>query len=173
MKLLENTNIMLRALEPTDLDAIFKWENDTDIWKYGSTVAPYSKHQIIEYLKNYTADIFKDLQLRLMIIEKATNNQVGMIDLFDFNPFHSRAFIGILIDSQHQQKGYGYEAMISMINYAKDFIGLHQLAVNIPCDNTASIHLFKKLDFTETGRLKDWIRSGKTYRDTIVFQKIL
>ena len=61
MKLLENTHITLRAVEPTDLDVIFQWENNPDIWQYGSTMAPYSKRQICEYIKNYSADIFKDM----------------------------------------------------------------------------------------------------------------
>ena len=30
---LENKKIKLRALEPEDLDFLYKWENDTKFWK--------------------------------------------------------------------------------------------------------------------------------------------
>ena len=37
-KLLENKTIQLRAIEPEDLEVLYKWENDTDVWKYGSEI---------------------------------------------------------------------------------------------------------------------------------------
>lgn len=173
MKLLENTHITLRAVEPTDLDIIFQWENNPDIWQYGSTMAPYSKRQICEYIKNYSADIFKDMQLRLMVVEKTTNMAIGMVDMFDFNPFHSRVHIGILISPEYAGCGYGYEAAMTIISYAKDFLGIHQIIADIATDNLTSIHLFEKLGFTRSGILKDWLRVGKTFRDVAVMQKIL
>lgn len=173
MKLLDNAHISLRAVEPTDLDTIFEWENDTKIWQYGSTVAPYSRLQIYEYIKNYSADIFKDSQLRLVVVEKHSGKPVGMVDLFEFSPMHLRAYVGILIRDEFRGKGYGYEAVSSLIEYASNFIGLHQLAVNIPKDNGASLGLFSKLGFSQTGVLKDWLRAGNSYNDVVVMQKIL
>ena len=173
MKLLESNRIILRAVEPSDLDEIFKWENDTNIWQYGSTIAPYSKRQICEYIKNYSADIYKDMQLRLMITDNATSKTIGMIDLYDFNPFHSKAHIGILIAPEHARQGYGYEAVETLMKYASDFLGLHQLAVCIPSENTASINLFTKLGFRKAGVLNDWLRTGESYRDAVMMQKII
>lgn len=37
MKLLENERIVLRALEPEDLEVLFRWENDASLWELGST----------------------------------------------------------------------------------------------------------------------------------------
>ena len=33
MKLLENERIILRALEPEDLDVLYRWENDASLWQ--------------------------------------------------------------------------------------------------------------------------------------------
>ena len=41
-QLLSNDIITLRALEPTDLDTLYRWENDTTLWAVSDTVAPYS-----------------------------------------------------------------------------------------------------------------------------------
>ena len=44
--------IYLRALEPSDIDKIFEWENNVELWNAGSTIAPFSRQKIIQYLKD-------------------------------------------------------------------------------------------------------------------------
>ena len=72
--MLDNGKVYLRALEPTDIDVIHRWENDCDLWRFGCATAPFSRHQIWEYLKNYTADIFAQKQLRMMVCLKTADN---------------------------------------------------------------------------------------------------
>ena len=105
--MLDNGKVYLRALEPTDIDVIHRWENDCDLWRFGCATAPFSRHQIWEYLKNYTADIFAQKQLRMMVCLKTADNAVGMIDLFDFDPVNRRAAVGLLIDREYQRQGIG------------------------------------------------------------------
>ena len=33
--MLDNGKVYLRALEPTDIDVIHRWENDCDLWRFG------------------------------------------------------------------------------------------------------------------------------------------
>ena len=35
--MLEGSNILLRAVEPDDLDFLYRCENDTSVWRYGTT----------------------------------------------------------------------------------------------------------------------------------------
>ena len=42
-ELLSNATLTLRALEPTDLDTLYRWENDTSVWVVSDTIAPYSR----------------------------------------------------------------------------------------------------------------------------------
>lgn len=172
MKLLSNDRITLRALEPTDLEIIHKWENDTDLWAVGGTIAPLSRHQVWEYLQNYTANIFEQGQLRLMIVLNKTNANVGLFDIFDFDAFHRHAFLGMLIDTEYANQGIGQDALKVAMNYLQNFIGLHQVAVHIPVNNEPCLKLFEKNNFERTGILKDWLRTGDTYIDVIVMQYI-
>ena len=41
--LLKNSQLSLRAVEPEDLEILYKWENSTELWIHGNTLAPYSK----------------------------------------------------------------------------------------------------------------------------------
>jgi len=165
MKLLENDTIRLRALEPEDLDKLYGWENDASLWEMGSTLSPYSRYELKQYIADAGHDIYDRKQLRLIIEIKKTATTVGTIDLFDFDPHHRRAGVGILIDAAHQRKGYANIALKLLINYAFSFIKIHQLYANIPITNIPSLHLFEQCGFKTMGVLKDWLFTTNGYVD--------
>ena len=170
--LLEGTHISLRALEPEDLEFLFRVENDVRFWEVSHTQTPFSKYILKQYLENSHQDIYESKQLRLMIVEKDSKKSVGMIDLFDFNPQHQRAGIGILIEKDSQGKGYAHDALKTLIDYCFNHLNLHQLFANITPDNTHSISLFKKSGFQLVGEKKDWLLVGDTYKSELLFQLI-
>ncbi len=85
MNYLTGKQIELRAVEPEDLDALYRWENDSSLWIYGSTVSPFSRYLLKQYIENYTADITRDKQLRLIIMRKESRQVIGAIDCFDYD----------------------------------------------------------------------------------------
>ncbi len=172
MLTLKGKHIFLRALEPEDLDFIYLIENDERIWEMSTTQTPYSRFLIKQYLENAHQDIYDVKQLRLAICSY-DEAILGFIDLFDFNPTHNRAGIGILIaEEAHRSKGYGKEALALVKNYAKTHLRLHQLYANIAEDNIASITLFEKLGFKKIGIKKDWNLVNGNYKDELLYQLI-
>lgn len=162
----------LRAIEPTDVDIIHRWENDRDIWRLSNTVAPYSRHLIEQYVLNAGQDIYSARQLRLIIerVDKPDHPAVGAIDLFDFDPMHRRAGVGILIDPCHRSEGLASEALQLLINYAFETLQLHQLYCNITPDNEASLRLFQKSGFCINGTKKEWLSIGGRWTDEYFLQ---
>ena len=172
MKTLKGENIQLRALEPEDLQFLFDTENDESFWEVSHTQAPFSKFLLKQYLENAHLDVFEAKQLRLIIQENTNEKPVGIIDLFDFNPQHKRAGIGILIHTEHQQNGFASEALKLLIDYCFTHLNLHQLYANITSDNEKSISLFTKHQFKIIGIKNDWILSKNTFKDEILLQLI-
>lgn len=121
MELLEGENIRLRAIEPEDLELLYRWENHSEWWGFGSTLAPYSRYQLKEYIKRSHCDIYELKQLRLMIEQLADVTTVGSVDLYDFDPYHLHAGVGILVDSDYQQQGIASEALALLERYAFSF----------------------------------------------------
>ncbi len=157
---LENTTIRLRAVEPEDLEILYKWENETSIWYLSNTLTPFSKFTLGQYIESARQDIYEARQLRLIIELKDRGKPVGAIDLFDFDPFNLRAGIGILIsDKEDRKKGYATEALQTLIRYSFDTLLLKQLFCNITENNTDSLQLFIRQGFVITGQKKDWIKT--------------
>jgi len=166
-------NIKLRALEPEDLELLYDWENDDNYWSISNTVSPFSRFTLKRYIENSHRNIFETGQQRFMIDHVEDKITIGTIDVFDFDPFHKRAGIGILIaDNSYRRKGYASMSLICLINYCFKTLQLHQLYCNILACNTVSINLFKKHGFVEIGIKKDWVLVGDGYVDEYMFQLI-
>jgi diamine N-acetyltransferase len=170
---MKHGKIKLRALEPEDLELLYKWENDESYWIISNTVTPFSRFTLKRYLENSHRNIYEIGQLRLMIDIAAANKTIGTIDIFDFDSFHKRAGIGILIaDEEERKKGYASMALTCLIEYCFSTLQMHQLYCNILSNNSESINLFKKIGFTEVGVKKEWIKTPEGYIDEYLFQLI-
>lgn len=169
---LNDQTICLRALEPEDLEFLFQIENNESFWEVSHTQTPFSRYILKQYLENAHLDIYESKQLRLLIEEKSTKLQIGMIDLFDFNPLHKRAGVGILIHPDFQKKGLASKALSILINYSFTHLQLHQLYANITSENNNSLQLFKKHKFLKVGVKKEWILSEGKFKDEVLFQLI-
>lgn len=172
MGLLENEHILLRALEPEDLDMIFQTENDTSIWQVSDTLTPFSRKLLADYIDNARLDIFEARQLRLAIAAKHSGDVMGLVDLFNFEPQHQRAGVGIVILAPFQNRGIGKQALSLFTTYAFKHLDLHQLYANIPSNNKRSIRLFENSGFEHIGSQKDWLKSNGSYLTVELFQRL-
>ena len=64
--------IHLRAIEPEDLDFLYRIENDVKLWNVGITNVPYSRYALHDYVANASGDIYTDHQVRLTAVMPST-----------------------------------------------------------------------------------------------------
>ncbi len=170
---LTHGKVLLRPLEPEDIEILYKWENNIELWELSNTRAPFSKYILNEYIQHSGRDIYETKQLRL-VIENWQRIPVGAIDLFDFDPYHLRAGVGILIhDNEDRHRGYASDALAVLCDYAINTLGLKQLYANIADDNDISIRLFEGMGFVQHGVKKAWLKTAHGWKDELFFQKIL
>lgn len=163
--------INLRAPEPEDLELLYNWENNNIYWIISNTLTPFSKFTLKRYLEDSHKTIFETGQIRLMIDVVDEWKTIGTIDLFDYDPFHNRAGVGILLaDESYRKKGYASMALKCLIDYCFKTLQLHQLYCNILEDNCESIELFTKNGFKKIGIKEDWIKTSGGYLNEYMFQ---
>ncbi len=167
--MLASKNIAFRTIEPSDIDILLAWENNTNNWRVSNTFVPFSRKLIEDYV-NSAQDIFSTKQIRFIIEDKATKKKLGCIDLFDFDPFHLRAGVGILIDNNYRNKGLAKEALDLLKHYSFSHLKLNQLHCTIGANNEASIQLFTKSGFEQNGIKKQWLNFGGVWEDELFYQ---
>lgn len=164
--------VKLRAMEPEDLDLLYKVENDTSLWGVGVTNVPYSRYTLHEYIANTVGDIYTDKQVRLMI-DNAEGETVGIVDVTDFDARHRRAELGIVVQRRYRRKGYARSAVKKTIAYAHDILHLRQLYAIVDEENEVSLRFFDSAGFKRSATLKDWLFMGEKYRNAVFMQYFL
>ena len=84
--MMQDENILIRALEPEDLEYLYKWENDMDLWDVSDTLTPFSHFTLKKYIENAHVDIYTSKQLRLMITRVDTQEPCTISTLITSGP---------------------------------------------------------------------------------------
>ena len=162
----------LRALEPSDVEALYRWENDLTLWRVSGTLAPFSRHTLSQLISEQQYDIYATRQQRL-IIENNEGEVIGAVDLLEFDPQNLRAGVGIIVDESYRLRGYAKDALLALECYAKDILHLHQLWCGVTEGNKASETLFRSMGYQLSGVRKEWTFVDGVWQDELIFQKIL
>ena len=152
--------IALRKIEPSDLPLLYLWENDDTAWPDGAVHNPLSQKDLRDYILSSTGDIYKDGQLRLVIMKG--ENAIGCIDLYDFDVRNRRAAVGVYIAPSFRRQRYGEQALTLLIDYAKRHLNMRLLYAYVQCANIASTNLFRK-QFTPSNAIPSWTLEGASY----------
>jgi len=170
---LKSDTIGLRALEPSDADLLYQWENNMALWPVSYTQLPLSRFVLDEFVNTAYQDIYTSKQLRLMVVSMADQTTVGILDLFEFDPQHARCGAGIYIHEQYRGNGHALESILLAKRYCFNTLHLKQVYVHVGDVNKASWLLFEKAGFEKAGLKKCWNKTGlSTYEDVWFLQCI-
>ena len=163
--------VRLRAIEPEDLDLLYRIENDVKLWNVGTSNVPYSRYTLHDYVANASDDIYTDGQVRMMI-ENEAGETIGIADLVNFDPANRKAEVGLIILDAFRRQGYGCSTLQKMSDYALKVLHLHQLYAFVDSRNDGSRKLFLKAGYQESVSISDWLYDGIEYHDAIMMQLV-
>ena len=170
--------ITLKAIEPADVQTLLKWENDQKIWSISETIEPLSKYKLDTYIKQtLSLDVFALRQLRLMIhkIESAEldiTEPIGTVDLFEFDPIHKHAGIGIMLLKDYQGQGIGKMTLDQFLSYVFKKLQLHSVYANVSETNINSIKFFESYGFTKVAEYKEFLYENGQFVSQLTYQYI-
>lgn len=173
--MIASSDVRLRAAEPEDLELAYVLENDTELWPYGSNTMPFSRFALKQFLENTTGDIYADHQVRLTIERREVEDKwtpVGFADLFNFDPRHHRAEIGLALLPAWRGLNIGEQAVRLLMDYAA-IIDLHMIYAIIAVDNEKASRMFERLGFLASAQLCDWLWNGTSYIEARMWQAII
>ena len=129
---MQGPTVRLRAVEPDDVEIMYLWENDPEVWRVSGTLAPFSRHALMKFVEEQLSDVYLTRQLRL-IIENPEGKAAGTLDLFELDPLNRRAGVGILVyDKSERCRGYASEALGLLEGYARRRYLSISISITIP-----------------------------------------
>lgn len=163
--------IVLRAIESEDNELLYSIMNDPDTeMLLGGSSRPISRE---EQSRWFSRHIEQDSSFRCIVALKSNNNAIGTVILSDIDQKNGTAEIHIkLAKSGIRGKGYGTDAVNTMVQYAFDEMRLNCIYANILSYNQISAGLFEKCGFQKEGVLRDRVFKGGKYVDMLSYSII-
>lgn len=168
-------HIHLRPLEPEDLELLYTIENSPEMWDTSNSDALYSRYILKQYIAN-APSFYESGNLRLIIeLNKAEANSipVGIVDLTNHSPLHSRAEVGIAILQQFRGLHIASEALALMEQIALCRFRIHTLHAFVAESNIACQRLFKSADYGAVAQLPQWLYLHQHYEHATLYVKVL
>lgn len=165
---IKGKNIILRAVERTDLDLLNQWANDPEIWyMLGGWHFPYSKANTSNWLDNINNN---DMKNQVFAIETEEHGIIGTANLVNIDWKNKNAFHGIMLGNKNTRgKGYALDVVMSLMRYAFDELGLNRLDGDMISYNKLSINFYtKRCGWTVEGIKKDWFYRKGGYHDKVI-----
>lgn len=143
-------NIMLRAMEPDDMEMLRETANDPNTeFMVGGWSFPISK---AEQMKWYERAVLDKNNLRFIIETLDEKQAIGMVNLVNIDWKNRSAFHGIRLGKHSPKgKGYGTDAVMALMRYAFEELQLVRLDGSWVEYNEPSLRLYKKCGWVIEG----------------------
>jgi RimJ/RimL family protein N-acetyltransferase len=160
-------NILLRAMEPEDMEMLRATTNDPEIERMvGGWSFPISK---AEQMNWYNRVISDKNNLRFIIETLEDHRAVGMVNLVEIDWKNRSAFHGIKLSPDTPKgRGIGTDAVMALMRYAFEELQLVRLDTTWVEYNMPSLGLYKKCGWTVEGKKKKAKFSKGQYYDVYV-----
>jgi [ribosomal protein S5]-alanine N-acetyltransferase len=160
---LRGERIYLRQPTMGDALRIFHWERDDEVWRYDPH-RPFSQN-ISEFLpifeRNYVHGNGRQFWF---IIEDERHIPIGTITYFNIDYRLGQVEIGLgLGDKTRWGKGYGPEAIRTLVQYLFSIPGLTRIYAETAVANRPSRRAFAKANFVEVSQIYDPRSSGEPW----------
>jgi [ribosomal protein S5]-alanine N-acetyltransferase len=166
---LETRNLILRRIQLTDSNAIFKILGDDEVTKYYDEATFTDASQASNQIEAWENG-FKSRRCIRWGIAREDNQVIGSCGYYGLHPWHMRGSIGYELARPFWRQGIMIEALKAIINLGFDEMDLNRIEAVVLPENTASIKLLEKLGFENEGVLKEYENWGsKGYVDLCMF----
>jgi RimJ/RimL family protein N-acetyltransferase len=159
--------VFLRDLTRSDILYINTWRNDkVFLDSLGSPFRFINLESDYEWFENYS--INRSKQVRCSVIEKETNELIGVVYLLNIDLVSRSADFGIMIFPPNQGKGFGKTATLLMIEHGFLDLNLNRISLTVLCENLRAISLYKSVGFEKEGRLRESIYKNGEFKDQYI-----
>jgi len=152
------TEVALRPVRVADSDALFHWINNRVLVSLSAAFRPVTRAQHDTWFAGILA---ADATRSFFMIERSSDGlAVGSCQLLSIHPVHRSAILQIRLgESFARDQGYGTEAVMQLVRFGFDRLGLHRIGLEVFATNMRAMRAYEKAGFVVEGRLQEaaWI----------------
>ena len=167
---IETQRLILRCAELTDAEAMFRnWASDPEVTKY-LTWPPHTSLEVSRrILENWVEANAQIDRYHWMIVLKELDQPIGSITVVEHRDDIGEAEVGYCIGKQWWHKGLVTEAMMAVMGYLFDQVGMNRVEARHDLNNPHSGGVMKKCGMRYEGTLRRADRNNQGICDTAVY----
>ena len=162
---IETKRLILRAVEPQDARFLADLVNDPDVRKVIGAydlVFPMS----IGMEDRWIEAVSKSEDVHMIVMLRSTCSPLGILSVKDVNKRNGSAHLSIILQRKSWDKGYGTEAVTSVLRFLFDRKNMHRVWLRVAEHNGRAIACYKKCGFKIEGTLREDHYSGSAWHSS-------
>ncbi len=149
---LETERLRLRRITLADRPAWFAVFNSPGTLDYLSDFERAPRAQVMDEIVAWSERIIAEKSgIRWAITLKPADKMIGSCGFHLYDPANRRAEIGYELHSAYWRRGLMSEAVLALLRFCFERLGLHRVEADVTEGNVASAALLKKLGFALEG----------------------
>jgi ribosomal-protein-alanine N-acetyltransferase len=157
---LETSRLVLRRMQATDAQAIFRILADDEVTRYYDDATFTDVSQASDQIEAWESGFINKRCIRWGITCKDDRLVIGSCGYYGFHTWHMRASIGYELAHPFWRQGIMTEALSAIIDLGFKEMGLNRIDAVVMPENVASIKLLEKLGFCNEGLLREYENWG-------------
>jgi ribosomal-protein-alanine N-acetyltransferase len=167
--IIETQRMILRQVRITDVDEIYQLRNDTQTVEFTARPPFESKKEAVELIEKMLASYASSDGLSWSITIKGEDKVIGGVGFWRFEREHFRAEIGYSLLPAYWNLGYMSEAILPVIDFGFEHVGIHSIEANLNPHNIASEKILLKAGFVKEGYFKENYYFNGKFDDTLTY----
>lgn len=169
--MLEGERVYLTALDKANMATALGWLTDPEVNEFMISGHEPMTLEDEERWYDEMAVSATDEVFEIHIAEDG--RYVGNTGLNKIDRTHRSAELGIMVGSKpDQNRGYGRDAIVTLLRYGFGELGLHRICLRCDPDNVRGAKAYRAVGFTEVGRERDAVFIGGRFHDHLVFDML-
>jgi RimJ/RimL family protein N-acetyltransferase len=165
--MLKGDRVRLRPIERSDLPRLWELiQADLEVIVLSRT-KPAAPISLAEFEAGYEVSSTQQSD-RIMFAIEVDGEVIGQTGLHRIDHFNRSCELGIEIGRQYWSKGFGQDAVRTLVDYAFEHLNMNRIALEVLAEDPRAVGAYRKVGFVEEGRKRQvgWVRG--TYEDELV-----
>ena len=166
--MISGEHVILRAFEREDAERCYRWMNDPNIVRTLKSRYPIAFQNELEWLGRAMEP--SSTERHFAIERRDDRTHVGNASIHDIDWVSRTGWFGLFIgEPTAWNRGFGTDAIRTMVRFAFDEMNLVKLRINVFDYNEKAKHVLTAQGFVAEGKLqRDFFREG-SYHDLVIF----
>ncbi|MFI1866544.1 GNAT family N-acetyltransferase [Streptomyces jumonjinensis] len=155
--------VRLRAMEPSEADALWRWNHDPEVIRWMSDGYPQSLAQVRTWMEERQRSTYGDALFGIEATDDA--RLIGLVRLRGAEPETGCAELDVYLgEKEYWGRGFATDAMRTACRYGFEDMRLHKITLTVVTENHAARRVYEKVGFVTEGRLRQvFRRDGRWY----------